>query len=93
MADGPSAYRLAALIDQATQAQAAAQLLLDQCAAEITYLQGIAATAQNVETDSSSDRAAIHATLDPIPAQLAALTDRVSALETAQAPAPTGSAA
>jgi hypothetical protein len=30
----------------------------------------------------------VTATFDPIPAQLAALTDRVSALETAQAPAP-----
>jgi uncharacterized membrane protein affecting hemolysin expression len=46
MANGASAWQLAALVDQATQAQAAAQLLLDQCAAEITYLQGIAATAQ-----------------------------------------------
>jgi hypothetical protein len=89
MANGASAWQLAALVEQATQAQAQAQLLLDQCAAEITYLQGIAATAQNVETDSSSDRAGIHVVLDPMPAQLAALTDRVSALETAQAPAPT----
>jgi phage shock protein A len=88
MADGPSAYRLAALIDQATQAQIAIQALADQCAAEITYLQSIADTAQTAETDSSSDRAAIHAVLDPMPAQLAALTDRVSALEAAQQPAP-----